>query len=355
MGGYGVIPKWKFAREVARFTQQLRAIPEALWEPAAQRRHDAAFSAGFPVRLGNVPFADKAAIFLVWQPAGLANSTFLTCQHLKENGYAVLVVSNAPLPKRDIDALCPLVWSVLERPNFGYDFGGYRDGIKYLQRQNRWPDRLVILNDSIWYPIWPGDDTLTQLEQGGADISGTVLRQRGKERFLESYFYSISGAVLRNPAFQAFWRDLRLTSNKYKVIRRGERGFGRAMRAASISVVGLFDEKVFKAGISVADQGLLRQTLAYSGLVDPVQVKQAVRLADDGTVNERRTFILDLLHKVQFYSAFPVATYLTMRFPVLKKSGEPVSRNWRKAFLRAVHHGSLPAPLPEVLAEATGR
>lgn len=348
-----MIPLWKIRREWARFGQQLRTIPEALWEPAAQRRHEAAFDAGFPVAEGSVSLGEKVAIVLCWQPKGVAQSLVDMCAHLAGAGYAPLLVANAPLGEEGRARLAPVVWQMLERPNFGYDFGGYRDGIRFLQARGVTPSRLVILNDSIWYPLWPGDDTLLRMEDSAADIVGTVLRRRGGELFLESYFYSIAGRVFAHAAFGDFWRDLRLTSNKYKVIRRGERGFSRAMREAGLRLEGLFTEDGFRTAIAAADEQLLRETLTFSAFVDPSLRAEAGRLSSGASGGQMRDFILGSLEKAQFYSAFPVAACRLMRYPVMKKSREPVGAFWRAAWLRAVEAGAIAPPFATIQKEAT--
>ncbi|MES2667506.1 MAG: rhamnan synthesis F family protein [Pseudomonadota bacterium] len=353
-----MIPGWKVRRELTRFGQQLRAIPEAIWEPFAQRRHDAAFARGFPLRDGQVALTEKIALVLIWQPRGIAQSTIDMCAHLAAQGYAPFVLSNAALTEDCHARLAPHVWRVMQRPNFGYDFGGYRDGLLQLRAWGIQPARLVILNDSIWFPLTEGCTLLHRMEATPGDVIGTVLRLRGEEQFLESYFFSIPASTLTHPAFDGFWRDLRLTSNKYKVIRRGERGFGRAMRAAGLTLTGLFGQDVFLHRIGAADDDLLRATLRHAAFVDPDLAARARRLASDTGPDWRAQalgFVASSLQSGLFYSSYPVAAVRLMGYPVLKKSREPVSLVWRKAYLEAVETGALPAPPVAILQEAITR
>jgi hypothetical protein len=359
MGGSGVISGWKARRELARLGQQLRAIPEALWEPFAQRAHDTALARGFPLAEGRIALRPKVALVLCWQPHGLAPSFLATLEHLVGNGYAPFVVSNAPLSPADHAALAPLCWRRLERPNFGYDFGGYRDGLRLLRDWGIQPDRLVILNDSVWFPLWPDDQTLQRAEAADLDVAGMILRQRDTASFLESYFFSIRGPVLDHPGFRAFWDGLRLTSNKYKVIRRGERGFGVALKAAGLSMGPLFPQAEFDATIRRADEPALRRILAYAAVVDPGQAAIGATLAtafpSPDWPTQARAFIAQVLLKAQFYSAFPVAAARHPGYPVLKKSMEPVSAAWRAAFLKAVDDGVVASPNSLILLEARAR
>lgn len=342
---------WKLRRELDRIKQQLSMIPEMLYEPILRHKHDRAFEAGFPEHKGAVELTSKVAIFIVWQPDGLLTSTLNTCRHLHAAGYSVMLISNAPLRSDDITAMRPYAWRIIDRPNFGYDFGGYRDGIRLLEREGIVPDNLIILNDSIYFPIFPNDDTIRKLEQSDADISGMILRQRGEAHFLESYFYLIRGHVLRHEAFRDFWIKYPLSSNKYKTIRRGERGFGAAMESAGLKIEGVFTEQDFQAAILAADHGMLREIVKHAALPsrDATQVAQSI--AQNGTTEQLQAFIFSQMLKLQFYSAFPVASHSLMRFPVLKRSNNEVANAWRREYLRAVEAGLITPPTSTVADE----
>lgn len=343
---------WKLKREAVRFGQQLRALPEALWEPVAQARHDRAFAAGFPTTSGAVPVGPNVAILLIYQPDTLAPSVLHLCKHLHDKGFATQIVSNGTLPVSSKTALQPHVWKILERPNFGYDFGGYRDGLRALDVT---PERLLILNDSIWYPVWDNDTLLDDLAALNADIAGTNLRVRGAERFLESYCYLIRGAVLKHAAFWAYWNTLKITSNKYKVIRRGERGFSRAMLAAGLDVRGLYEPDVFLADLAKQSDDFLRKTLTYAAHTHSADAARGADLlarANDPTWRaDVLAHIKASLIKGQIYSCFPYASVKLQHYAVLKKSGDRVSQGWRDALLRAIDAGDLASPEGPVLKE----
>jgi len=350
-----VIPGWKVRRELSRLGQQLRAVPEAIWEPVARRRHDAALLQGFPLTQGSVPLGSKVAIILCWQPNGIVPSFLETLDHLIRNGYAPFVVANAAILASDRPDIISRSWRTMERPNFGYDFGGYRDGLVMLRRWGVTPERLVIMNDSVWFPVWASDDTLQQAERTASDVAGMILRNRNDSDFLESYFFSIKGTVLDHAGFRAFWDGLRLTSNKYKVIRRGERGFGAALTKSGLTMGALFPRARFLDAIAALNSASLRQVLRYAASPDPDTIAGAMALANapDSPVwqDAARSYVERVLLKGQVYSTLPVLA-AKLNYPVLKKSREPVSACWRNAFLRAVQDGVLPPPLPTVLVEA---
>lgn len=349
-------PGWKVARELSRIGQQLRGIAERLTDPAAQRRLDRLVAQGLPRLDGALALTGKVALYLVHQPAGLADSTLDTCRHLQGCGYAPLVVSNAPLSAADRARLAPVVWRAVERPNFGYDFGGYRDGLTCLRQWGVAPGRLLILNDSVWFPVLPGSDLVERLETAPADIAGTVLRERRAERFLESYLYAIRGPVLDHPAFRAYWNGLRLTSNKYHVIRRGERGFSAAMLAAGLHVQAVYSADSFLRAAAAADESVLRTVLRFAAHQDPVQQAALRKLSNAPATPDFRADALaairSTLAKAQFYSTFPVGAVVWLGYPLAKKSRDPVNANWRVAWLNAIDAGLVAEPRGAILAEA---
>ena len=190
-------PIWKLYREMDRLRQAGQAAIGRLYEPFLQRRHDRNRDRVLAFHAGDLPLGPKVAVFLIYQPKGLRPSCLLTCRHLVEKGYSPLVMSNTPLGEADLRALQGVAWKVVIRPNYGYDFGGYRDAILWLQDQDIVPDRLMILNDSVWFPVWPGETLIDRMEALPVDLAGAVIHHAQRRRkiatlrpaFIESYFY----------------------------------------------------------------------------------------------------------------------------------------------------------------------
>lgn len=91
-----------------------------------------------------------------------------------EKGYAPFVVSNLPLPEVERGRLLPSVWRYIERSNFGYDFGGFRDAVLELASDLPRMERLFFLNDSTWSPLPGGQDWLDAVESLGVDFAGAA-------------------------------------------------------------------------------------------------------------------------------------------------------------------------------------
>ena len=340
-----LIPVWKLRREITRLSQQLRILPEAFYEPFIQHNHKRKLEKGFPVITGQIAPQGKFALLVIYQKQSVRSSILEFCRHVTGQGYAPFVVSNAPLSNDTIDGLRAVVWKLMIRPNVGYDFGGYRDGLLTLKKQDVALQRVLMMNDSVWYPLRPSDTLSQRLEATDADVAGTVLRGGKKHQFLESYCYLLKERCLESAAFWEFWSTYRLTANKYKVIRRGERGHSTALIGSGLRVDGLFTESEFLERLTLFSDRELEQTLRYAAFP-----QTELRLASERLLEAPRDFnwrdnvlqhVRHCLEKNQFYSSFPYASARIFDYPVLKTSSDMVARQWRRAYLRAINEGAL--------------
>jgi hypothetical protein len=135
---------------------------------------------------------------------------------LRRAGYATIFISMAAaIPEADWQAARHLCALVVQRRNFGRDFGAWHDLMPEMRRRWGVPDELMLVNDSILGPIRPftpiletmrtgGDGLfgLTESLQGGAHLQSYLLMARGKRvtadlmRFIETMFISHSKWLL---------------------------------------------------------------------------------------------------------------------------------------------------------------
>lgn len=138
------------------------------------------------------------------------------------DGLSVIVVSNrTDLSKEDIEKLCSLCHSVLLRPNIGYDFGAYRDGVLWiLDRYN--PRLLIIANDSVFRPMSSLALLLATIEN---ETKATVFGLSDSHEItyhFQSYWLGFNSPALALPALRRFWRRMPYRSSKARVILGGE-------------------------------------------------------------------------------------------------------------------------------------
>lgn len=367
-----MIPYWKLKRELKRPFDQLRAAVLYPIDAFQKWRHDRSFHRNIRITTGAQDAGPKFAILLIYQPKGLAKTTFLTCQHLAECGYSVLLVSNTRLSEDARAQLAPKVWRILERPNVGYDFGGYRDGLRVLQEANVDPQALMMVNDSIWWPLCSGDTAVQQMEQRGVDVAGMILRPMGKPRkratksgpHLQSYVFWFGPNTLKLDAFTAFWRDYSLSSFKYNAIRHGELRLTLVLAEAGMRVAPIFTFDALMERLQGQPDAYLRKVLHYGAYRDAELAGRAKKLETAAVVDEDwRDAVFEIFREMDRRSEF----HLALRYPCvdllglnfLKRSAaEPkdsMHHVGRGNYLEAIRCGDVPAPMPEVLREIEER
>lgn len=237
---------WKLKRELRR------ALPKTLETLAEPFRYltfvplyDLRKSRLMRVTQGALPQGREIAVYLIYAPGGVQPSHLHMLSELVRAGISPLVVSNLPLSEEDRASLCASAWRVIERPNVGYDFGGYRDGILSIADLLPTLDRLWILNDSAWLvdqtPSW-----FDEARAMGRDFVGSVSKfgvgkvdvedhhhiewhidHANRKFHLASNTWCLGSAILPYPGFLTFWKRLQIRDSKYYTVRRGEIGFSR--------------------------------------------------------------------------------------------------------------------------------
>lgn len=235
---------WKIKRELKRLAGHMVELPiDAMSFFFGSLYYDLLLSSKRRVLSGQQDASDRQAVYLIFPVDGLLSTHMRTLNYLQSKGVSVTVVSNVPLSSADEEKLLRMCRCYIERPNFGYDFGGYRDGVLSLKQTLRQMKQLILINDSVWFPVSSKTDWLEDVDSLNVDFSGAVsnygMPRVAAEDFRNvdfdyqtdhknfhycSFALSFGKNILRHPDFVRFWKRFPLTSKKTRTVRRGEIG-----------------------------------------------------------------------------------------------------------------------------------
>ncbi len=366
----GLVKVSKVGREITRIREQLSAWLARMYEPILKRMHDSwRQRQPEPQDLG-VALDKKVAIFLIYQPTKISSSTFATLRWLGANGYAPLIISNAPILISDRNKLKELAWRIFERPNFGYDFGGYRDGVLLLRSWGILPQRLLILNDSVWMPTRIDSSLISRLESLKVDIAGGIMQpelrrnmQRTRRAYLESYLYLINSSGFSTPTFFSFWQKYPASSKKRNAVLRGERRFTCKMQDGGLTVAGLFSASSFLEENFRQNNIFLRNMLKYAAYVNSKDYAQGRFLLENYSPDKDwHTHAMDHIRSAtalyQFNAVFPYSSDVLFGIDFIKKRstvsigmGALLHSKMRCQLLRAASEGEIRPLAQEIQSE----
>lgn len=325
------LPLWKLRREIDRLAAQLSRAHWFLRSPVQKALHDLRRDRLLVRTEGAARLESEVAVVLLYQPDGLLRSTFHMLDHLRAKGLSLLIVSNATLSPADRDGLRERAWRIVERPNFGYDFGGYRDGILHLLDEGIQPARLFVINDSIWFPLGPDSDLVDRARTSDADLYGFVLNDRRRKTrhwHLQSYFLAFSGRVVAHRDFRRFWKRLFLSDNRDHAIRRCEivlteyfrkRGHETASRFRdrdTVGAAGAMEDAELRGLMSSLASSRIENAAEFGRLLSSDRSDPAWREAALGEFARA-------MSGTSLISAHPLVLLGHLHAPMLKKNRDP--------------------------------
>ena len=282
------IPLWKLRREIIRLLHRVFfGIPTLIFEYFLSTmfndfylsQHRSIYRGTLYQQHTSTP--RKIAVYAIYPITGLKPSHLTAVKHIADSGYSPLIVSNATLSNPDRDLLLKYGWKLIERPNFGRDFGAYRDAILHIQPIVQSISRLALLNDSCWFPIPSNLCWLRLAEACNRDLVGSTsnhIRQsrpllgsqpqswtygdsNGRLFHLQSFSLLISGPMISNPGHFRFWKRLRLSQKYEKTIIRGEVGFSQWAKRSGYTLGSTVDLTRFDHDLAAMDALQLKRTL----------------------------------------------------------------------------------------------
>jgi hypothetical protein len=201
------------------------------------------------------PSPKSVALYVHYAPDGTVSEMVL-CQLrlLRASGFAIVFATGAAhVPDAGWDAVKDIAALVVQRQNFGLDFGAWSDLVPEVRR--RWPslDELLLANDSVLGPLFPLDAIVDAMRSGGAGLFGLTESLQGGPH-LQSYLLLARGHAAAHDLL-GFLDRLYITHSKWLLIQMSEIRLARWMRTRGHRVAALFGyERVIEAALAQPEE-----------------------------------------------------------------------------------------------------
>ena len=364
----------KLTREAKRLWRQFIKVPKNLRDDLLKNKDfERHHSADIKVTEGIHPISSEVAIYLIFPSSGVTKSHLNVLQQMVGEDIAPFVISNVPLSDQDRDLLAQHSWRIMERPNIGYDFGGYRDGVLFLREHLLKLQRFYLLNDSTWIIDAP-QTWFHQVRALNVDFCGATSHYEVKriaiEKFRDvewvftpnhrnhhyaSYALAFGPKVLKDSFFMSFWHRYKLSDDKKRVVRRGEIGLSRSLlsrgfsHATTCPVLGLNTEI---AALDNQELDRVARLLILSGYPKLHDLRCNVLKSDPASAGGREDRINLIFTAVALQAigyALPGYTIPNRGFQFVKKSPIWLTREGSDATLAILE--ALEGPLGQIAAK----
>jgi hypothetical protein len=354
-----MLPLWKIKHEIGRVFNQLTDLVSVKPGWLQRMQYDRSLRSCIRKIPGEVPIYNDIAIVLVYQPDGIPASLVCCLEHLKKKKVSTIVVSNAPLDEASTSILKEICFLIIERPNVGYDFGGYRDAILELFERKISPLHLFVLNDSNWFPIRHDCILIDKARADKSDLFGIFYDDRSKQdskHFLHSYFYRFSQRLFESPVFHRYWTHAPMYDRKHVVIKKFERRLTAYFRKKGFSIGALYyPSDVSAAALSLPDGDLwaVVEQMSRRGVKRRPILSPAYEVGKQN--GDWRPVAEDIIRnsrfKYYFLDTAPAILLGKLRTPILKKHTAPNFQEQRDLIFELGYDKEL---LPEVREEVRG-
>lgn len=158
---------------------------------------------------------------------------------MRANRINILICLNADITDGTLEWLTSNVHKVIFRNNIGFDFGAYKDCVKYARDSDLPIRHFMLLNDSVFF-MHNGLEAFFDGMMGDYDaVSAFENWGDNAGNHFQSFAVAVSGSVFHSAPFQAFWNGYLPVSSRLWAIEEGEKKLSDAIlkTAATSSVL----------------------------------------------------------------------------------------------------------------------
>ena len=175
---------------------------------------------------------------------------FEQIKNLSSKYLVIYVVSAEESIKEDplYSEILKITSHIIIRNNLGYDFGSWKTGINFLGEQLKDANSLLLMNDSLYGPIFPMEQIIWNTLNSPFDITSMTANDDDVGYHAQSYYISYNNKVLNNELFQFFWKNCPIKNinsdvDKILMILKYEVAFSQLLFKIGFSHTALFNIK----------------------------------------------------------------------------------------------------------------
>ena len=180
----------------------------------------------------------KIVLFAIYEKGEIRDDVRSALRELHALECTVILVNSRKLSEASRNELAQWTTTYIERPNYGRDFGSYKDGMlwiyKHLSEEFMNVERFMILNDSVFYARSNLPQFFSALLNTQAPVFGATMNYQ-KVPHIGSFCISLSGKVAQHPKLKSFWKKYRKTDLRAHTIRYGELALNKLLSRISPS------------------------------------------------------------------------------------------------------------------------
>lgn len=174
--------------------------------------------------------SQKYAVLVIYTNSPLASFTANVIDAIERSPINLVIIANgsiAPLLRAQLLEAC---YMLIERANVGRDFGAYKDAVNILTRSEKDVDRLILMNDSMFFFERGLGKLIADLDGEGEFIGLTEVFEY--HYHVQSFLLSFGFHAVRSRAFRKFWKNYKPIGTRRWSIHKGEVSLTRHMTKA---------------------------------------------------------------------------------------------------------------------------
>jgi lipopolysaccharide biosynthesis protein len=198
-------------------------------------------------------------------------------KHLSSLGDVIFVMDNhlSQSDQKKISDIDNVLHIITEKHN-EYDFGSYKRGYiwAYDNKLLKKYDWLYLVNDSVYGPLSPLNNILSDLESRGVDEVGLLENtEENHPAHIQSWFLGVSKNIFTQPFFDEFMRTVKHEDDKWDIITKYEVRLSRLIlrhgyqMSAFLQSIDKKDIEIYQKPLNILANGVPFVKKASLGLI----------------------------------------------------------------------------------------